>query len=220
MTDLIPQQYPVPTDPSEHCRCCGAYPATKAHFRGHRGLILVMQFFGEKGPFCRTCGIATFRTMTSRTLVQGWWGYISFLVTPFILLWNLFQRTKVAKLPEPVLRNEPGSPTPLPVGRPLYLRPTILGLLVPLSVVVFIGVIAGTGGPESLVGQCIVTTKAGTDNVDFVSCDKPNEGRVISVADNEDLCPDDATSWVQRIRVSKRGVESEMDGGRVLCIKE
>jgi hypothetical protein len=201
------------------CRQCGCGPAADVTFRGHRGMILLMQFLSAPGPFCRDCGIATFRTMTSRTLVQGWWGFLSFFITPFILLINLIRVRKVSRLAPPMPHPDGQSVRPMPVGRPVYLRPTMLGLLVPLAFIGLVAVGAANSGPESLVGQCIVSVTGSTENVEFVSCDKPNEGKVISVADNQYACPDEATGWVKRVSVSKTGRESTMDGGKVLCIK-
>ncbi|HCT80840.1 MAG TPA: hypothetical protein DGT23_30600 [Micromonosporaceae bacterium] len=218
MTDLIAQNsYPAAPPPqAPSCAYCGCGPTVNATFRGHRGIIIVMQFLKQKGPFCRDCGISTFRTMTSRTLVQGWWGYASFIITPFILIWNLIQRLKLNKLGSSTPAADGNSGTPLPVGKPLYLRATIAGLLVPLSVIGFIGYALAFGGAESRIGQCIIG-KAGED-VEFVSCDKPNDGKVISVADTEDACPAEATGFVEQYIQRKRGRETKLDG--VLCIKE
>jgi hypothetical protein len=63
-----------------------------------------------------------------------------------------------------------------------------------------------------------VSVNGSETDVDFVSCDKPHDGKVIAVADNEDACPAEATGVVERISVSRRGYESKTDGGRVLCI--
>jgi hypothetical protein len=142
------QQRPQPAyapQPNElQCRLCGSYPAAKATFRGHRGMIVIMQFLSLKGPFCRDCGIATFRDMTSKTLVQGWWGYASSIITPIILIWNLIQRLKFFDLRAPQPAPDGNSVTPLPLGNPVYLRPTMLGLLVPLSILVLIFIAAAT----------------------------------------------------------------------------
>jgi hypothetical protein len=198
------------------CRYCGSYPAKKATFRGHRGIIIVMQFLSLKGPFCRDCGISTFRDMTSKTFVQGWWGYASFVITPFVLLWNLFQRLKFNDMPAPRPAPDGNSVAPMPLGKPLFLRPTIIGLLVPLIAIGFIGyaIVSGAGSAQSYVGQCI---KVGTnDDVDFVSCDKPNDGQVISVVNNESECSAEATSVVERVSRSRSGRETKLD---VLCVK-
>jgi hypothetical protein len=198
---------PVQLDP--RCRQCGSVPAAQVTFRGHRGLILLMQFLSAQGPFCRDCGIATFRTMTSRTLVQGWWGWLSFVITPFVLLINLVRVRKVSRLAPPMPHPDGHSVRPMPVGKPLYLRPTIAGLAVPLAIVGLIGFGIANSGPEHLVGQCVATYGA-SDNVRLVSCSRPHVGEVISVADNESACPDEATRWVEDYPDAR---------GKVLCVK-
>jgi hypothetical protein len=208
---------PMPMPSNElQCRMCGSFPAKQATFRGHRGIIIVMQFLSQKGPFCRDCAIATFRTTTSRTLVQGWWGYASFIITPFTLLINLFQRLKFRDMPDPRPAPDGNSVAPMPVGKPVFLRPTIAGLLVPLALVALIGyaVVSGAGSPESYVGQCIKV--AANDEVDLVGCDKPHDGEVISVVDNAEQCTDEATGVVERISTSRGGRETTLD---ILCVR-
>lgn len=113
------------------CRLCGAVPALAATVRGHRGLLLVMQFRSLPGPFCRDCGIAAVRKVSGETLWQGWWGIASLVVTPVVLLMNLVLRIRLDRLPSPA--RPYGSPPPIPAGRPLYQRLSALGLLVPIA---------------------------------------------------------------------------------------
>ncbi|MFD0593465.1 hypothetical protein ACFQZ4_13795 [Catellatospora coxensis] len=180
---------PVPRpDRVYRCQNCGRSPAAPVSFRAHRGLILVMRFFKESGIFCRTCGLAVFRTMTSRTLVQGWWGWWSFVITPAILLYNLFDRAKLNKLTEPVPAPGGMLGAPWDPGKPLHRRATIAGLLVPLTVVGAFGYgIVSSGTAASKVGRCVVS--AGRDETEFVDCAEPNEGMVTRVVDRTDLCP-------------------------------
>lgn len=121
------------------CRFCGSIPAAQVKFRGHQGMIVMMRFLSNEGPFCRDCGLSVFRHMTSRTLVQGWWGYGSFIITPFTVLMNLARRGKVAKLPPPQpnpygTSHPPADPGPRLLERPL----TWVGLVIPFAVVCLI----------------------------------------------------------------------------------
>lgn len=109
------------------CRFCGGFPAVEATVRGHQGMLILMRFLSLKGPFCRGCGIAVHREMTTRTMWQGWWGYLSFLITPFTLLYNFVPRSKFNKLPAP----QGGFRPPSDPGKPIFLRPGALGLLAP-----------------------------------------------------------------------------------------
>ncbi|MEV7935119.1 MULTISPECIES: hypothetical protein [unclassified Kitasatospora] len=136
---------PAPQD-GPACRFCGGFPAVDATVRGHQGLVLAYRMLRMPGPFCRTCGTATVRDLSARTLVQGWWSPASVLLAPITLLLNLAANGKVKRLPPPV----PGSHGPqLDPGVPLGRRPHALMLLLPLSVVVTL-VLAATGvlGPK------------------------------------------------------------------------
>ncbi|MFJ9606295.1 hypothetical protein ACIRS1_08055 [Kitasatospora sp. NPDC101176] len=123
------------------CRFCGGFPAVDTTVRGHQGLVLAYRMLRMSGPFCRTCGTATVRDMSARTLVQGWWSPVSVLLAPITLLLNLIPNGRVKQLPYPV----PGSHGPqLDPGVPLTRRPHMLALLLPLSLVLTI-VLAATG---------------------------------------------------------------------------
>lgn len=125
--------------PAVQCRFCGCVPAAPVTFRGHRGMIIVMQFLRQPGPFCRDCGLATFRGMTARTLVQGWWGYFSFVITPFTVLTNLVRRGKVAALPAPAPPPSGQHRRPMDPGAPLLARPMALaGLAIPLVALILL----------------------------------------------------------------------------------
>lgn len=128
------------------CRMCGSVPAAPATFRGHQGFVIVMRFLSAPGPFCRDCGLATFRSMTSRTLVQGWYGWASFLITPITVLLNLFRRGKVANLSAPQPNPFGPSRPPMDPGPRLLQRPmTIIGLAIPLALIVLIAILASQG---------------------------------------------------------------------------
>ncbi|GIF14000.1 hypothetical protein [Actinoplanes teichomyceticus] len=122
------------------CRFCGSVPAARATFRGHQGMVVIMRFLSNEGPFCRDCGLGVFRHMTSRTLVQGWYGYGSFIITPFTVLMNLIRRGRVAKLATPQPNPYAPSRPPMDPGPRLLERPmTWIGIMIPI---VLFGLIA------------------------------------------------------------------------------
>jgi hypothetical protein len=132
-------QHQAPTELA--CRMCGSVPAAAVKFRGHQGFVIVMRFLSLDGPFCRDCGLATFRSMTSRTLVQGWYGYASLIITPITVLINLVRRDTVASLPAPRPNQYAPSRPPMDAGKHLMARPmTWIGLAIPLAIAVFIGI--------------------------------------------------------------------------------
>jgi len=121
------------------CRMCGSVPAAPAKFRGHQGFVVMMRFLSLDGPFCRDCGLSTFRSMTSRTLVQGWYGYASFIITPITVLMNVIRRGKVAKLPAPQPNPYGPSRPPMDPGPRLLMRPmTIVGLGIPFALIILL----------------------------------------------------------------------------------
>ncbi|MFD9410551.1 hypothetical protein ACFWBN_26530 [Streptomyces sp. NPDC059989] len=158
----VPQQgaygtHPQPGPPG--CRLCGAWPAAPATVRGHQGMIVLMRFLSLRGPFCRDCGLSTYRRMSSDTLWQGWWGPLSLFITPVTLLVNLGPRAAFRRLAPPVGGFRP----PLDPGKPLWRRTPALLALVPallvllaLPALLVIGLVAGDDEPTTLtVGQCV-----------------------------------------------------------------
>jgi hypothetical protein len=130
----LPLQYPP--GPLTQCRVCGCVPAVQVTFRGHRGMVILMQYLTAKGPFCRDCGLATFRQMTSSTLVRGWYGYVSFGITPIVVISNAVKQRKVAELPAPMPSPYGQSRQPMDPGVPLMSRPqTIIGLGIPVILI-------------------------------------------------------------------------------------
>ncbi|AYF77925.1 hypothetical protein D7D52_33515 [Nocardia yunnanensis] len=119
-----------------YCRYCGATPAVDLDFRAHRGMVFIMQFRKLPGPYCRDCGLASFRKMTGDSLVQGWWGPMSAIIAnPVTLLINTVNRARLQQLPPPI----PGAPSlPMDPGRPLWQRPSIIGAFLPLGVLALI----------------------------------------------------------------------------------
>lgn len=177
-----PAQPPVPHAPSAQpaapappvghgpsCRFCGSVPAVNATIRGHQGMLIVMRFLKLKGPFCRRCGIAAHRKMTSDSLWQGWWGIASLIINPVTMVVNLFNRAKINRLAEPV----PGAPgTPADPGKPLFLRPAALGLLLPVAIVGGLFFTLHNDPEYAAVGDCV--HNSGSEffpDVSVVDCD-------------------------------------------------
>jgi hypothetical protein len=131
------QQFPATAGaPQVRCRFCGCVPAVQTKFRGHQGMIILMRFLSLDGPFCRDCGLSTFRDMTTKTLWQGWYGYGSMIITPITVLMNLFRRGKVAKLPAPQRAADGSGGTPMNPGKPLLARPAaLIGICIPFLLI-------------------------------------------------------------------------------------
>jgi hypothetical protein len=126
-------------------------------------MVVIMKFLKREGLFCRACALASFRDMQADTLVLGWWGALSVLITPITLLGNLGALSGIKRIPEPVA---PGWRPPLDPGKPVLRRPAgvlaliplcLLGLvMVALPVLVLTGWLVGSGDarPTLTVGSC------------------------------------------------------------------
>ncbi|MGW1867754.1 hypothetical protein ACWCPS_19575 [Streptomyces mauvecolor] len=121
---------PTLVAPPLTCRLCGALPAAFATFRAHQGVLMWMRFSRMDGPFCRTCGLAIYREVTSSTMWQGWWSPLSLvLFTPGTLIINRFTLAHINKLPAPI----PGQPgRQLLPGAPVLRRVSSLAAVLPL----------------------------------------------------------------------------------------
>jgi hypothetical protein len=165
------------------CRFCGGFPAVDATVRGHQGMIVLMRFLKLQGPFCRTCGIATVRDMTAKSMWQGWWGIGSSIVNPISMLTNIGPWSKFKNLPEPA----PGAPgRPMDPGKPLFKRPAILGLLLPVALIALIVFANLKSVSNADVGQCVVNKgTAGSPDVKTVDCGSSDaEYRIVGKLDD------------------------------------
>lgn len=150
------------------CRICGATPAVATTIRGHRGLFVFMRLPKNQGPFCRTCGTAVNRDMTSKTLWEGGWTFGSPILVPFVLISNAVQRRKILQLAPPA----PGFPRrPLDPGKPVLRRPDTFLFLLPVVIVAAVVVTIVTGrndASEAKAGDCV--KKTGTNSIKVVDC--------------------------------------------------
>ncbi|WP_234323799.1 hypothetical protein [Streptomyces sp. NRRL F-2580] len=126
----------APTQVPRSCRACGGQSAEDFKVRSHVGILIMMKFEHLNGPFCRACGIAVVRQMTTRTLCLGWWGPLSLVIfNPFTLVWNLLAYRKFSKLP-------PSTPAPgrthLDTGPAVLRRPQAYVTLIPIAWAVWI----------------------------------------------------------------------------------
>jgi hypothetical protein len=72
------------------CQDCGIEAQTK-HVTFHQNIgAFILRFpTSIEGNLCKACIHKHFWTMTPITMLMGWWGVISFIVTPFFLLNNI-----------------------------------------------------------------------------------------------------------------------------------
>lgn len=133
---------PVPPMPSQPpigqgliCRCCGRSPAAAVYFRTHIGALFFLVLKSVPGPFCVTCGLAVFRSMTTETLAKGWWSPFSlFIFNPYVIVANCLALRKINKLP-----HTPALPwPPLPPGKPIHRRWPAYFAVLPVILVLWV----------------------------------------------------------------------------------
>jgi len=111
----------VESDSSQpFCRTCAAHAPTKyVEFYQNIGMLVTRQWARIDGNLCRRCIRAYFCSYTLTTLFLGWWGLISFFVTPFVLLNNIIRYLASLSLPEPgiaAMDMPPARPDPIQVS--------------------------------------------------------------------------------------------------------
>lgn len=98
--------------PKQYCESCGLPAETKyIEFYENIGMIFVRKHRSVKGNYCKFCINYYFWDLTGKTMLGGWWGAISFIVTPFILLNNLLRFIFTIGMKKPPLQIAP-SPSP------------------------------------------------------------------------------------------------------------
>jgi hypothetical protein len=85
------------------CQLCGQNVPTKyttLHY--NIGMLVMRRTATLQGAFCQSCLTRHFWKYTLITLVFGWWGFLSFFMTPVILvnnLWQFFKARPVTGIP-------------------------------------------------------------------------------------------------------------------------
>jgi hypothetical protein len=178
---------------------CGAAPAEAVTVRGHQGMVVAMRFLRRQGMFCRTCALAVFRDMQADTMLLGWWGPLSALITPVTLLVNLGALSRIRRMPAPATT---GVRPPLDPGRPVFRRPAGLVALLPLAALcalavavtalMVIGLVAGPddSGPRALTaGSCVRNDGTVTDqDLTTVPCDSSDARFRVTAPDEDGAC--------------------------------
>jgi len=82
------------------CQACGIEAATKyVSFHENIGVLFMRFSRSMQGNLCKNCIHKHFWKMTGTTAVVGWWGMISFIVTPFFLLNNIGRYAMCLRMP-------------------------------------------------------------------------------------------------------------------------
>lgn len=101
-----------PAPKPAYCQQCGVgTPMMKAGLHRHIGMIILMNHERVHAYLCKPCIRRKFWEYTPVTAIVGWWGIVSFLITPIVLVNNVviylltFRKTEAdtpgAGLPSP-----------------------------------------------------------------------------------------------------------------------
>lgn len=107
-----PEHAAPKAEPKEYCQSCGLPVETKyVEFYENIGMIFMRQHRAVKGKLCKPCIDYYFWNLTGKTMLIGWWSFSSIVITPFILINNLFRFIFTTGMKKPPAQIAP-SPSP------------------------------------------------------------------------------------------------------------
>jgi hypothetical protein len=202
----VPASAPGAAAAEDGCIVCGRGPAVDLKIRSVVGIVIAFQWKHVKGRFCRDCGTASTRTVLNRTLLTGWWGFISFFFNWYAIAVDLGALQKLKGLPAPT--GEPVQP-PLQTGKPMWKRSGIYVAATALIVgSLFLVGYTTEADAEAFDGKCVTFDAGATEVLAVDSCSDSHDGRVIGVVTSRNDCPA-ATDGSFRL---------EAEDNKVLCV--
>ena len=196
--------------PPDACMICGHGPVAVVTLRSETGMLLARRRSRIGGPLCRHCGIAMFRTVQNKTLITGWWGFISFFANIGSILANIGAYLELRSLtePDPIDHNY-ATPARFPIhpGKPLWFRPGIWIAAAAMVIVAIIatnhnstnaassssGVSQSSGASQDATsdpftkGTCLSTS--GNAITGVVSCSDSHGAKILDTAQDQSGCP-------------------------------
>ena len=209
------EKMPRPPGPNQ-CEICGHEPAIAIVLRRGVGMLLMRRRFTLRATTCRDCGMKRFRDMQNATLIQGWWGMISFFTNFYYIAENHKAYRQLRKLDNP--KGSPGiveatQSAPSHPGRPLHKR---LGIYVCAFALLFAGFYITHGfhsNPSTMtglshnytVGGCVA---GGANEISgMVSCSGQHKGKILAIVNTINKCPATTTNYfMEQIRDPHPGV--------------
>ncbi len=109
---------------SSYCDSCGLPAQTKrVHFYQNIGMLVRRSYAEVQGDLCKSCIDRFFWNMTGTTMLLGWWGVISLILAPFMILNNTLRWLGTLTMPRPPIQTSKGP-------SPFWVFSTIAGFLV------------------------------------------------------------------------------------------
>lgn len=89
-------------NPLTYCTSCGEYGVTmNATYRKNIGMVFLRRYSEAVGDFCPVCQEKLFWKAFITNIFLGWWGVISFIINPFLIIqnvWNYIRSWKIRTL--------------------------------------------------------------------------------------------------------------------------
>ena len=110
----LPAAAPPPSvTAANYCQSCGLpAPTKRVHFYQNIGMLIMRRHGEVKGELCKPCIDRHFWNMTGKTMLFGWWGLISLIVAPLVILNNTFNWIGSLGMKSPPVRTARG-PSPI-----------------------------------------------------------------------------------------------------------
>ena len=191
---------------AERCDVCLRKPAEAVLYKGVTGMIVMRQHWAFGGHLCKVCGRGAFRASQSRLLLTGWWGFVSFIMTPFIAMANIarfYRHRSQLTPPEPA---DPSIDRTLQ-GRTVFARPGFILTAVVATVFVVLSATPNTTATSPRTTTAPITrpttATSGLTSTPPTTQPRPSwtEGACVRI---------DTDGWVQPVRCTDRAANGRI----------
>jgi hypothetical protein len=190
-----------PRLPTE-CQNCGCSPVHEGALHRQTGMILMRRHFRRSVTACRDCGLSIARKWQNQTLLQGWWGLISFFVNFYYVAANAATIHSFARLAKPIPPTEavvPPVAAPQSPGRSVWLRPGVLvtGLAVAVASLISYAQVNShnelASSHQWKVGKCVAVST--NEITGFTACGGTSEIVIVGIVSQKANCPKFTSSY-------------------------
>jgi curved DNA-binding protein CbpA len=182
---------------ASECMFCAHHPVATKTLRRNIGLLFVRKHAKFEIRACRGCGLNLARDMQNTTLLQGWYGFISFFANIGAALGNAQAIFAFSKLGDPV---PPSDRVARPIAEPSHQGKSVFaraGVYVSAVVLVIVGVWisyhSNTPDKNWKINECVAVQNGIVTGV--VSCSAPNGGVIVDFVQNQQDCPFSTTNY-------------------------
>ena len=223
-TETSATEFSVRRPNISECMFCAHHPVTTETLRRNVGLLFMHKYGKFQIRACRGCGLNLAREMQNMTLLQGWYGFISFFANLGAVYGNAQAIRNFDKLDNPI---PPADSVARPIAEPSHQGKTIFsraGVYVSAVVFVFVGASIANGNKISNTSSSAVVQKTGwatgdcvnvnNSRVTYVSCSKAHNGEVTDIILTKEMCPTGSTSYI------KNNSNDPALVARIICLLE